>query len=68
MPVISLCSLRIPMALLGPMVVVAEASARVGAIVDVLVNRVVPSSGGRMIFGRLAEPGGTQAPVEERRA
>jgi uncharacterized protein YacL len=39
----------------GTMVVVADASARVGARVDVLVNRVVPSAGGRMIFGRLAD-------------
>jgi uncharacterized protein YacL len=52
----------------GTMVVVAEASARVGTVADVLVNRVVPSAGGRMIFGRLAEPGSAPASVEERRA
>ncbi|MGZ4104956.1 MAG: PIN domain-containing protein [Actinomycetota bacterium] len=48
----------------GTMVVVAEASARVGAVTDVIVNRVVPSAGGRMIFGRLAEapPSGADLP------
>ncbi|HJT37981.1 MAG TPA: TRAM domain-containing protein, partial [Actinomycetota bacterium] len=49
----------------GTMVVVADASARVGTVVDVLVNRVVPSAGGRMIFGKLADG---KAQVEEQRA
>jgi uncharacterized protein YacL len=48
----------------GTMVVVADASARVGAVADVIVNRVVPSAGGRMIFGRLADapPSGADLP------
>jgi uncharacterized protein YacL len=49
----------------GTMVVVAEASARVGTVADVLVNRVVPSAGGRMIFGRLASAHGDGAAAAE---
>lgn len=39
----------------GAMVVVADASHRVGDTVEAVVARVVPTAGGRMVFARLAD-------------
>jgi len=52
----------------GTMVVVDNARKMISRTIDIVVTSVLQTTAGKMIFGRYLEPGGMQAPAQQRQA